>query len=251
MIATRRSTAKEKSKKIKLSRRKKGEGNSAWIERNLQSKKDWNTVVFLAGGSDLASFRVRVAQSHARQDLLPSFWSHCGILRRAKNATSWKLWEAALNPASGFAEVPKNNGVRAGDLAAYDDPKMFPNVAYLRFALGQADLEAAIERFRYDRATLDVPGLIVEWLAYVWGVADHGNPLLRGLGVPAAAFVEGAYALAGLEVTPGLSSQSSCPEAIWQAASWWHLFYESEVPMVQQAPEGYYVIDQPAAAIVE
>ena len=27
------------------------------------------------------------------------------------------------------------------------------------------------------------------------------------------------------DLTPGLESRSSCPEAIWQAATWWHGFY--------------------------
>jgi hypothetical protein len=73
-------------------------------------------------------------------------------------------------------------------------------------------------------------------------------------------------------LTPGLSSASSCPEAMWQAAKWWTGFYEKTaaapsasggksgkgkpgkadapkaVPMV---PQGFYKIGQASAAIVE
>jgi len=41
-------------------------------------------------------------------------------------------------------------------------------------------------------------------------------------GMPSAAMLETAYATNGFDLTPGLESRSSCPEAIWQSASWWH-----------------------------
>jgi hypothetical protein len=33
---------------------------------------------------------------------------------------------------------------------------------------------------------------------------------------------------AGFDLTPGLESRASCPEAIWQAAKWWHKYYEDQ-----------------------
>ena len=62
------------------------------------------------------------------------------------------------------------------------------------------------------------------------------------------------------ELTPGLASRSSCPEAIWQAAKWWQEFYEKTtvtddaVPPESRkyegmTPEGYFVVRQRAAAI--
>jgi hypothetical protein len=38
--------------------------------------------------------------------------------------------------------------------------------------------------------------------------------------------MEAAFAARGFDLTPGLESRSSCPEAIWQAATWWHGFYQ-------------------------
>jgi hypothetical protein len=60
--------------------------------------------------------------------------------------------------------------------------------------------------------------------------------------------------MAGIELTPGLSSSASCPEAIWQAAKYWHNFYKEAAQTAhddnaaQQVPEGKYTIRQKAAA---
>jgi hypothetical protein len=83
----------------------------------------------------------------------------------------------------------------------------------------------ALESFQRQRAVLDGVELIVRWLTYVWGVARAGNPLLDGYGVPSAAMLEIAFGVAGYDLTPGLESRSSCPEAIWQAVKWWHEYY--------------------------
>ncbi len=45
------------------------------------------------------------------------------------------------------------------------------------------------------------------------------------MSVHAAPWLEAAlgrrgHALAGVDLTPGLASEASCPEAIWQAAKW-------------------------------
>ena len=32
----------------------------------------------------------------------------------------------------------------------------------------------------------------------------------------------------GYDLTPGLESRASCLEAIWQAAKWWHGYYEEQ-----------------------
>ena len=79
-----------------------------------------------------------------------------------------------------------------------------------------------------QRAVLDAIDLIVQWLAYVWGVARSANPLLDGLGIPSAAMLEIVIGASGFDLTPGLESRSSCPEAIWQAARWWHEYYTGQ-----------------------
>jgi hypothetical protein len=48
---------------------------------------------------------------------------------------------------------------------------------------------------------------------------------LDGLGMPSAAMVETVTGAAGFDLTPGLESRASCPEAIWQSARWWHEYH--------------------------
>jgi hypothetical protein len=67
---------------------------------------------------------------------------------------------------------------------------------------------------------------------------------------PSAAFVEAAHSLAGIELTPGLSSSASCPEAVWQAVKWWHEYYAGVAELgaaarpVRWCPPGRYALRQ-------
>jgi hypothetical protein len=49
--------------------------NFAWLKAT-----GYRDGVLLLGGTSIVDFRMRVAQSELRQDLLPSFWSTCGLL---------------------------------------------------------------------------------------------------------------------------------------------------------------------------
>ena len=95
---------------------------------------------------------------------------------------------------------------------------------------------------------------MLPWLSYIWICGKASNPLTDGLGLPSAAFVETVYGIAGIELTPGLASATSCPEAIWQAAKYWHAFYkeaaktDSARNAKQQVPTGQYAVRQKAAA---
>ena len=168
-----------------------------------------------AGGANLTDFRLRVAQSHVRNDLLPSFWSHVAIVESAKSVSpmEWKLDEVRLDPLEGFGNVAANNGVQQSSFRRYDDPGLFPNIGIVNFHVDAELIKESKDKFRSQRNLIDVPGLMVDWLAYAWGVADRGNPLLKAVGIPSASFVEGVFAIAGLDLTPGLSARSSCPEA--------------------------------------
>ena len=86
----------------------------------------------------------------------------------------------------------------------------------------------SLETFKKQRAVLDGVDLMVRWLAYVWGVARSPNPLLDGQGIPSSAMLEIVVGTCGFDLTPGLESRSSCPEAIWQAATWWHEYYKDQ-----------------------
>ena len=69
-------------------------------------------------------------------------------------------------------------------------------------------------------------------------VGGHrSNPLLEGWGIPSAAVIDALLSAAGYEMCPGLETQATSPEAFWQAARWWHPYYE----LNRQAPiAGYF-----------
>lgn len=253
MLSMRASTAAAPNRGLTRSRPTRGETNGAWLARAGTTEG-----VLLVGGSSLVDVRLRFAQSIVRHDLTPSSWSMAGLLLRGG--------EILTVPTDGGpdpSDVPARNAIRSMTIADIDDPARYPNVAVIAFATGDdTAFRAAADQVRRQRAIIDLPALVVAWLAYAWGVED-GNPLLAGRGMPSAAFVEAAYAVAGIELTPGLASASSCPEAIWQSAKWWGEYYRETARMAAsgaraapsvghaspQVPTGVYAVRQPAAAV--
>jgi hypothetical protein len=262
MLASRQSGAKDPNDKIKevkpLNAR---ENNLQWLARIRDTDAKATDGVVMFGGASPAHFHLRVAQSHVRSDLLPSCWSLAGLFKDSESFVS-----VPLEISRDISATPITNGVQTCSLADYKDQKLFPNVAVLRFADNpefvfsgperQPPERSIIENIQGQRGIVDLPALIVAWLGYVWAVGQRGNPLLEGIGFPGSAFVAMVYGTAGIEMAPGLSTGSICPEAIWHAAKWWQSFYDetSGARAGQQAigivPTGYYVIRQPAAAAV-
>ena len=243
MLATRASTATRKAPGFKASRRKRGETNAQWFERQLgelsEPLADGSppTFVLLTGGRGPYDFRLRIAQSHLRHDLTPSHWSHASLVREVGSpATRTVLAEVSLEPEYGFALPAATNGLQASYLDWYDDPDGTPNIAVLRVPVdGGLWSEVAtpehmplLEQFAKQRMILDVPGLMLRWLGFVWGVGAEGNPLLSNVGIPSAAAVETLLSAAGFDLSPGLDSRASSPETFWQTASWWHTYYQAQ-----------------------
>ena len=223
MLKLQRSPAARGNAQLKKVLRTKRQTNSAYIRAHAGKSPDAETELLLIGGVGALDFRIRVAQSHARDDLLPSAWSHAVVLAPASKGNSRRrLWEIPLSGAAVSAHPPASNGVVESDLEQYDDPATFPNIALLRVPVPASALAAAVERFRRQRTVLDALELLLAWWAFGWGVGRAGNPLLDEIGVPSAAFVEYTFSAAGYDLVPGFPSRSSCPEAIWQAARWWH-----------------------------
>jgi len=97
MISSRRSNTTETNKfltdktiKGKDKGKSKDEGKrpslSGCIAQAVTHRKRGGIVVLL-GGADLLHFRLRVAQSHVRADLLPSYWSHAALAIEQGNKT--------------------------------------------------------------------------------------------------------------------------------------------------------------------
>lgn len=252
MISIRQSTAVSSNVSLDEFKAEPGETNSAWLKR--VGAKDG---VILLGGATVSHFRIRVAQSHARADMKPSCWSLAGLL-----IANQKFLSVPLELGSDASDVALSNGVQTCDIADYDDPARFPNIAVIRFT---SDTTKILERAKLvsgdpetkrpaQRGIVDLPTVMVPWLSFVWITAKASNPLVEGMGLPSAVFIETVYGMAGIELTPGLASGASCPEAIWQAAKYWHNFYEEaaesahEENAAQQIPTGRYTIRQGAAA---
>lgn len=252
MISIRQSTATTANEKLVEVKAEPNETNSAWLKRVKATDG-----VLLLGGAAVSHFRIRVAQSHARHDMTPSRWSLTGILFDDTNFLS-----VPLDLSGDASDIATANGVQVCNISDYDDPERFPNIAVIRFTrdtekilinskLIAGDREA---RRPAQRNIIDLPTLMLPWLSYVWVCGRASNPLTDGLGLPSASFVETVYGIAGIELTPGLSSATSCPEAIWQAAKYWHAFYkeaaktDSTRNAKQQVPTGQYTVRQKAAA---
>jgi hypothetical protein len=216
-------------KKVKRIVDKKNiEDNIKWILRNLPVG-DTVTRLVMVGGNDAMSFRLRVAQSHVRHDLTPSKWSHIMLLGNArKDAALTPVIEISLDPSRGFGFPAPSNGVQDGTLRKYGDPKVFPNIAVLAVPVDPALVLTALERFKMQRSVLDSVDMIIRWLSFLWGVSHSTNPLLEGLGIPSAGMLDVVVGAAGYDLTPGLESRSSCPEAAWQAAKWWYSYYAKQ-----------------------
>lgn len=224
MISIISSNAELPSEAFNEDERAPGEDNLQWLSRNMPRGN--NAVCVMVGGTDPTSFRLRTAQAHARHDMMPSHWSHVMLLDEAADQIgSTVVHEISLNPLNGFGFPPRRNGVQEGVLSTYGDAGEFPNIALLKIPVKRKEVLEGLSRFEKQRAVLDPVGLIVQWLAYLWGVSNSPNPLLQRIGIPSAAVLEVVIGAAGYDITPGLESRSSCPEAIWQAAKWWHEYY--------------------------
>ena len=67
--------------------------------------------MLLLGGTSIVDFRMRIAQSELRQDLLPSFWSTCGLLIDGE-----VLMTARVDAISNSSARVERNGLEAVSL---------------------------------------------------------------------------------------------------------------------------------------
>jgi hypothetical protein len=229
-----------------------GEDNYSWLKRITEEKNFKPSGLLLLGGNSVVDFHIRVSQSPLRHDLTPSYWSQVGILEDLENFYSVPLqWKGDLS------EMPHANGIQSNSLVEdYNDPESFPNIAFIQFTKDMGKILEYAAKLKWQRGFIDLPALVVRWLDYVWAVGAI-NPLAEAKGLPSAVFAEVAYGMGGIELTPGLATGASCPEAIWQGAKWWGEYYEGAprikaksraAPMV---PKGCFCLRQPAAAVRE
>ncbi len=229
MIDIQCSGAKKHSSHFVEIDRRSTQDNVDWIQKHFEEGSDAAHLI-LIGGIDPISLRLRMAQAKARQDYTPSHWSHvCFMQKPAKRFGQTSVLEIRVDPPSGFDYPPATNAVQKGKLDDYRDSKRFPNVALMRLPIRRTKVDDVCKQFRMQRNVISGVDNLTAWLAYVWGVTNATNPLLDEVGVPSAVFLEYVVGAVGFDLTPGLASRASCPEAIWQTAKWWHEFYEADM----------------------
>jgi hypothetical protein len=225
-------------------KRKAKEGNLAWGERAVQQMgtgghANWTYAVLL-GGADTLSYRLRMAQAHLRRDMLPSSWSECLLVELASDTLAGaKAIHVPLLQPDTVPLATRENGVISRPLSDFDASRLYPNVALIALPVPQADILAKVEQFKRSRSTLDALEHVLRWLAFAWGVARTPNPLHENYGFPSACLLETAFAAARFDLTPGLESRASCPEAIWVAARYWYEYFQE---FAQAAPKGRFAI---------
>lgn len=234
-------------------RRSKNESNKAWLARAYsdfpsRDPLQWSFIV-LAGGKDVAAFRLRVAQSHLRRDMLPSFWSDCMLLQvdPADFAASLMFGLPLLQPASALY-APYRNGLVKTPLKDLSSAKVWPNLALLALPVPQQKVLNSLNSIEESRISYDAVENILPWLAFIWGAGNAGNPLLHQTGFPAAMMLNQIYAAHGYDLAPGVGANLSAPETFWSGVKNWQQYYAKahggQVPGVRYVTDHLYDIDE-------
>lgn len=227
MLQIQRSRATTHNGALQEVRRSARQDNAAYVGANAATSRDETNLVLL-GGVGPIDFRLRTAQAHVRDDLLPSAWSHLLLMGPpAKVPAKTAAFEIALYGREGVGFPPRTNGVAKVALGEYANTSAYPNVAVLRLPVPFSEVSRTIASFQTHRSTVDALEHLIAWWGYVWGVGRAQNPLLDGVGVPAAIFAEYVLGSLGYDLVPGFPSRASCPEAIWLSARWWFEFPRS------------------------
>ena len=202
-----------------------GESVRPWTSASVHPA-EYRTYLVLLGGADTLAFRVRVAQP-PRPDMRPSLWSHSLLvklrgpsLRNAQAISvplssrrpglSARRERRRRNPADGF-RLP--SAFRTSPSPPCRPPEPHPPAG--RHVPQRALLLDGLEHVRAGSAAF----------SGAWHAT--GNPLHDNYGLPSACMLEIVCAAEDFELTPGLESRVSCPEAIWASLlRHWHEYYE-------------------------
>src|SRR5438309_10734621 len=166
MLASRQSDAVEPNPNLKETEKPATEeDNLQWISRVREMNPKAADGVILLGGASSSHFRLRVAQSHVRSDLLPSYWSLAGI-----EIDSETFLSVPLDFSGDISNVPPANGIQECKFTDYRDQHQFPNIAIIRFADNPQFVFAGAnetpprrsiaENIKGQRGIIDLPALI-------------------------------------------------------------------------------------------
>lgn len=208
----------------------KREANLDWLKRAyesfaLENMADWSFIV-LAGGKDVAAFRIRVAQSRLRGDMLPSFWSECALFKiQAGDFSSAVFFNLPLFQPATASYAPTRNGLVELPFNKLPTQKDFPNLALLAIPVPQEKILASLAEYKKARVSYDAVENILPWLAFVWGAGNTVNPLMQQIGYPSAMMLSQLYSANGFDLAPGVNANLSAPETFWSGVKHWQDYY--------------------------
>lgn len=211
-------------------RRINSESNLEWIKRAYESFSlgkidDWSFIV-LAGGKDVVSFRIRVAQSHLRSDMLPSFWSECALFKIAKsNFSTAKFYNLPLFQPAFETYAPTRNGLVGLSFNKLPTQKDYPNLALIAIPVEQKKIVQSLQDYKGARVSYDAVENILPWLAFVWGAGNAANPLMQQVGFPSAMMLNQIFSANGFDLAPGVNANLSAPETFWSGVKHWQDYY--------------------------
>jgi hypothetical protein len=208
----------------------KREPNLEWLKRAynsfaLENSASWSFLV-LAGGKDVASFRIRVAQSHLRGDMLPSFWSECALFNiQDDDFSNAAFFNLPLFQPAEASYAPTRNGLIKLPFTKLPTQKDYPNLALLAIPVPQEQIMQSLAEYQRARVSYDAVENILPWLAFVWGAGSATNPLMQQIGFPSARMLSQIFGANGFDLAPGVNANLSAPETFWSGVKHWQDYY--------------------------
>lgn len=208
----------------------KREPNLDWLKRAyesfaLENIAGWSFIV-LAGGKDVASFRIRVAQSHLRGDMLPSYWSECALFKiHNGDFASAGFFNLPLFQPANATYAPTRNGLVELPFNKLPTQKEYPNLALLAVPVPQEQILQSLAEYQKSRVSYDAVENILPWLAFVWGAGNAANPLMQQIGFPSAMMLNQIFSANGFDLAPGVNASLSAPETFWSGVKHWQDYY--------------------------
>lgn len=210
--------------------RTKREPNPEWLKRaydsfTLENISGWSFIV-LAGGKDVASFRIRLAQSRLRGDMLPSYWSDCALFKiQDGDFASAVLFNIPLFQPATAPYAPARNGLIELPFNKLPSQKNYPNLALLAIPVSQEQVLQSLAEYQRARVSYDAVENILPWLAFVWGTGNATNPLMQQIGFPSAVMLNQIFGANGFDLAPGVNANLSAPETFWSGVKHWQDYY--------------------------
>ena len=171
----------------------------------------------LAGGADVVSRLIKIAQRHLNDERESSLWSHAFVFQGTRHDGHHWVFESDL-------EIHRKNirlGVQENRIEKFCIEKNYPVLAVLDFGLGEGEaaavlresLEMVAGRTRYSLRELMGTLIALRRPA----MRAKPNPLSRPASFFCSAFVTHVLRKAGIDPVPGLDVKHTAPEDLFRS----------------------------------